>query len=390
MMDFFIFTKGEFIVAIIFGVALLVQAIYYFTLYNKIHRRTIAIKRNKLTFATELPPLSVIICAKDASKELQDYLPSILEQDYPEFEVIVVNDHLSDETEDTLTLLENKYPHLYHTFTPDSARYISHKKLALTVGIKASKYDWLVITEVNCKPISANWLRLMARNFTPHTDIVLGYSGYEQNKGWFPQKVSFDNLFGSMRYLGFALIHKPYMGIGRNMAYRKELFFKNKGFSSHLNLQRGDDDLFINEIANPTNTRVETSADAIIRVESPKYKKLWKEEKLSYATTSTYYKGIQKYLLGAETFSRIVFYIAFLSLFVSSLMNQSWGITGICVLIYAIRYTFQAIITHKTARDLNERIYWFALPLFDIILPLDSLKYKAIRRFRRKSDFMRK
>ena len=91
--------------------------------------------------------------------------------------------------------MENKYPHLYHTFTPDSARYISHKKLALTVGIKASKYDWLVMTETNCKPVSKDWLKLIARNFTNETDIILGYSGYERGKGWFQRKVSFDSRF---------------------------------------------------------------------------------------------------------------------------------------------------------------------------------------------------
>ncbi len=390
MSDFFTFNKVELILAIVGGAALLTQVIYYFALYNKIHRRSIAIKKNKLTFATEFPPLSVVICAKDASKELQAYLPSILEQDYPEFEVIVVNDHSSDETEDVLTLMENKYPHLYHTFTPDSARYISHKKLALTVGIKASKYDWLVMTEANCKPASSNWLRLMARNFTPDTDIVLGYSGYKRGKGWFSKKVSFDNLFGSIRYLGFALIQKPYMGIGKNMAYRKELFFRNKGFSSHLNLQRGDDDLFINKIATSTNTRVETCADAIIRMETPLYKKNWKEEKLSYVTTSKYYKGSQKYILGGETFSRIVFYFVFLLLFLASVLNQSWEITGICILTYALRYTIQATVINKTAKDLNETGYWFTLPVFDVILPLNTLKHKTIHLFRRKSDFMRK
>ena len=167
--------------------------------------------------------------------------------------------------------MEEKYPHLYHSFTPDSARYISHKKLALTLGIKASKYDWLVFTETNCIPASKDWLKLMARNFTSQTQVVLGYSGYDRTKGWLHKRTAFDTLFQSLRYLGFALAGKPYMGIGRNLAYRKELFFQQKGFSKYLNLQRGEDDLFINQLATPSNTRVETDINATTRI-NPVYR----------------------------------------------------------------------------------------------------------------------
>lgn len=390
MKDIFAFNQTEIILLICLAVMLLLQALYYFTLYNRIHRRSIAVGKGKVAFTDEQPPLSVVICAKDASLDLKENLVSVLEQDYPQFEVIVVNDNSSDETEDVLTLMENRYPHLYHTFTPDSARYISHKKLALTVGIKACKYEWLVMTEADCRPSSPEWLRTIARNLTPGTDIVLGYSCYEKGKGWFRRKVAFDNLFNAMRYLGFALIGKPYMGIGRNMAYRKELFFKNKGFSSHLNLQRGDDDLFINQIATPANTRVETDPKASVRMQPPTYKKFWKEEKLSYATTSQYYKGIQRYLLGAETASRLLFYLFFIALVVISSLCHSWAMVGIAILIYLVRFTCQCIVINHTAKDLNERNFRLTLPLFDILQPLANLKFKLIRKFRRKSDFMRR
>ena len=128
-------------------------------------------------------------------------------------------------------------------------------------------------------PQSNQWLRLMARNFTSRTQVVLGYSGYERGKGWLHKRAAFDNLFTSMRYLGFALAGSPYMGIGRNLAYRKELFYQQKGFSAHLNLQRGDDDLFFYHVATPENTRVETDANAIVRMQPLLRAKDWKEEK---------------------------------------------------------------------------------------------------------------
>lgn len=245
----------DIILPIASGALFTTQAVYYLGLYNKLytHSRETAYATN---INTQNPPLSVIIVAKDAAHELQENLPFILEQDYPEFEVIVIYDRPADDCDNTLKLLEDKYPNLYHTFIPDSARYISHKKLGITMGIKASRHEWLVFTEPDCRPQSNQWLKQMARNFTPATEIVLGYSNYEKVPGWFNKKITFDTLLNSMRYLGMAVSGHPYMGTGRNMAYRKTLYYKQKGFASHLNLQRGEDDLFINETARAHNTRV--------------------------------------------------------------------------------------------------------------------------------------
>ena len=285
--------------------------------------------------------------------------------------------------------MEEKYPHLYHSFTPDSARYISHKKLALTLGIKASKHDWLVFTETNCMPASNQWLKLMARNFTSQTQIVLGYSGYDRIKGWLHKRIAFDTLFQSLRYLGFALAGNPYMGIGRNMAYRKELFFKQKGYSKYLNLQRGEDDLFINQIVTKTNTRVETDFNATMRIQPVYRYKDWKEEKISYMATARFYRGAQRYLSGFETFSRLLFYVACMAGIVFGILNFHWLVAGIALLIWLLRYITQAIVINRTAKEMGGgRKYYFSLPIFDILQPIQSLNFKLCRLFRGKGDFM--
>ena len=183
-MEAFTLDSTEIIVLATAGGLFLIQIIYYLCLYNRIHARSRAVKQGDTHFTQELPPISVIICAREESENLRRNLGAVLEQDYPQFEVIVINDGNTDESEDYLTILEEKYPHLYHSFVPDSSRYISRKKLAVTLGIKASKYEWLVFTNANCMPQSNQWLRLMARNFTSRTQVVLGYSGYERGKGW--------------------------------------------------------------------------------------------------------------------------------------------------------------------------------------------------------------
>lgn len=373
------------------GILFIIQVIYYLCLYNRIHTRNRAVKRGDTHFSQELPPISVIICAREESENLRCNLNAVLEQDYPQFEVIVINDGNTDESEDYLTLLEDKYPHLYHSFVPDSSRYISRKKLAVTLGIKASKYDWLVFTDAKCLPQSNQWLRLFARNFTSRTQIVLGYSGFERGKGWLHKRVCFDNLFTSMRYLGFALAGSPFMGIGRNLAYRKELFYEQKGFSAHLNLQRGDDDLFINQVATSENTRVETDANAIVRMQPVFRAKDWREEKISYASTARLYRGAQRWLAGLETSTRLAFYGAWIAMLVIGILNFHWLAAGIAFFIFLLRFTMQAIIINKTAKNLEEkRRYYFTLPVFDLLQPMQSLRWKLYCLFRKRSGFLRK
>lgn len=372
------------------GALFITQAVYYLGLYNKLYTHS-----RETAYATDIntqnPPLSVIIVAKDATHELQENLPFILEQDYPEFEVIVIYDRPADDCDNTLKLLEDKYPNLYHTFIPDSARYISHKKLGITMGIKASRHEWLVFTEPDCRPQSNQWLKQMARNFTPATEIVLGYSNYEKVPGWFNKKITFDTLLNSMRYLGMAVSGHPYMGTGRNMAYRKTLYYKQKGFASHLNLQRGEDDLFINELATSSNTRVETDFNATTRIQPVYRYKDWKEEKVSYMATARFYHGIQRYLLGFETFSRLLFYIACIAGIVFGILNFHWLVAGIAFLMWLLRFTVQAVIINRTAKEMGGgRKYYFSLPVFDLIQPVQSLKFKLCRFFRGKGDFMRR
>lgn len=388
-MEAFAFNSVEqtlFMTSIVF---LCIQVLYYLILYNRIYRHNQAAP--KLPYTNEKQPLSVIIYSQEEISDIQNNLIAILEQDYPSFEVIVINDGHSEENDMLLTQLEKKYPQLYHSFVPESSRYISRKKLAITLGIRASKYEWVVMTEANCKPQSNQWLQLLARNFTPHTQIVLGYSGYERGKGWNCRRIEYDNLFMSMRYLSLALARSPYMGIGRNLAYRKSLFYEQKGFSAHLNLQRGDDDLFINQIANAENTRVETDNQSIMRVPPVTRLKEWKEEKIGYALTARFYRGLQRQLWGFETTSRLLFYAAGISLMAFSLMNTHWLIAGLVVLIFLMRFTIQAIVINLTANSLNEnRHYYLSLFLFDWVQPIQSLYWKWQCIFSEKERFLRK
>lgn len=380
-MELFIISSKEIYLLTIVGALFIIQLIYYFYLYNRIIRRSRALKREEIHFAKDNPPISVVVYAHDAYNDLQQNLISILEQDYPEFEVIVINDGKNIESEDLLTLMESHYGNLYHSFIPTSSHYLDKKKLAVCLGVKAAKYNWIVLTDANCVPASKQWLRTMARNFTSRTQIVLGYSGYSNNKeaikGWLHKQIAIDNLFTSMRYLCFALLGKPYMGIGRNLAYRKELFFEQKGFNIHLNLSGGYDDLFINQVANRNNCRVECSPEAVVRFQPVTRMKEWHEEKISYASTAQYYKGSQRFFLGFETCSRLLFYLAGLATLVYCAILQYWLSVGISIFLLLTRFIVQTSVFRLTAKALGESsCYCASIPLFNFLQPLRSIYWK--------------
>ena len=388
-MESLIFSKTEIILLLLAAMFLIIQAVYYFTLYNRIYLRDKHAKQNGIPFTKEQPPVSVVISVRDDSEHLQECLTSILEQDYPLFEVIVINDGDNEESENIILPLENKYNNLYHSFVPNSSRYLSRKKLALTIGVKAAKYDWIVVTEPNCAPTSNQWLKCMARNFTSRTEVVLGYSRYLHDKSWTNRCIAFDNLFQSMRYLGMALAGKPYMGIGRNMAYRKELFFQQKGFSAHLNLQRGDDDLFINQIANGENTRVECCTEAIVQTSNIESCKNWCTEKMGYAQTARLLKGNQQLLLGGETASRLLFHVCWIAATVIAVMNGHWLAAGIALFAGLAKWIMQGCVLNLTAKVLNEsRRYYLTLPVMDFLQPLQSLCWKVASLFKKKSSLL--
>lgn len=369
----------------------IIQLLYFIILYNAVARDNQSSAKGKKEFAESYPPLSVVICANDQEENLRANLPLILNQDYPDFEVIVINDDSTDDTKELLTLLSTQYNNLYHSFTSQSARYISRKKLAVTLGIKACKNEWIVFTEPFCKPTSDQWLKSMARNFLPETDIVLGYSNYVSQKGERNRFISFDVLYTSLRWMGYALLKKPFIGSGNNLAYRKSLFLNGKGFASHLNLLRGEDSLFINKFSNKHNTRVETSANAMMLIDCWNNTRNWKEEKLNQLVVGKYLKGFQKYMLGFETLTKYLFQIMSVVGTVYGIMNANIAMIVLFPTMWLIRYVVMVLVINNNGKKLgNLQQYYLSLPFFDLITPIRTQFLKTKLLFTGRKDYMRK
>lgn len=363
-----------------------IQFFYWCYFYTPLYK---AFTKGTSSPDTSLPPLSVIIVTQEAGECLNENLPKILEQDYPDFEVIVVNVCKHGDDEDILKRLEARYTQLYHTFIPDSARYVSRKKLGISVGIKASKHEWIVVTEPQCYPNSNQWLQTLAREFTNQTEVVVGYCNYEGGKGGFARRVRLDGLFCAIRYLGRALRGYPQMGIGKNLAYRKSAYERNHGFAGQLNLVRGEDDLLVNRIATRTNTRVAVGKDSIVHCPVPTYKRTWFIEKIGQLVTAAYYRGCAGICNGVETCSAFLTHpVAWIGMAYSIYLRQ-WYFAAAFLLLWTIRTIMVGWILSHTARALGENLHaslWF----FDYLRPWWALQLKIKYWFRTKSDYLRK
>lgn len=387
MFSIYTFTFGYLDVSLFFVFFLIFayQLYYYLRYINVVCRNNKKDKARKLSFSQEQPPVSVIICAKDEIANLRDFLPEILIQEYPDYEVIVVNDGNDEETNLLLSDLKKVYPHLRSTFVPDGAKNLSTKKLALSLGIKAARHEWLLFTDADCKPDGNKWIASMARNFTENTEIVLGYGAYFNEKSFINRLITYDTLFNALQYLGFAKRGKAYMGVGRNLAYKKQLFIDQNGFAGTLNLRSGDDDLMVNKATNKKNTHIETSRDSITWSHPNKSFMSWYYQKERHLSVSSFYTDKSRLSVGLEPFMRGLFYALFIALILWSIFTSNWILLSAASFLFLIKWMVQTIIINKASKYFGGKLYFFSLLLFDIFLPLIVLFILSFGRMGSKS-----
>lgn len=360
-----------------------IQLFYYIFFYLRITLKS------KLTSTDSMRPLSVIICAKNEAENLEKFLPQILNQDYPDFEVVVVNDCSSDDTHYVLIRLSNQYKNLRFTTIHEDFKFKHGKKLALTVGIKSAKHKHIVLTDADCYPTSDKWLKTINNAFASKKEIIIAYSGFEEKKGLLDKFIRYDATTIAQNYLSFAKAGIPYMGVGRNLAYNKDLFFNNKGFASHYGIKSGDDDLFINQVATSKNTYTLTDTKSFTKtIQQDSFIK-WFNQKKRHITTANRYSLAQKILLGLEPLSRVIFYITAVTYFTYRVDTYFWVSVG----IIAGKELLQLIIFKLVMIRLQERNLLLYSLVFDILQPilyclLNISNYATRRRDRNKSKLI--
>jgi glycosyltransferase involved in cell wall biosynthesis len=311
---------------------------------------------------SQLPAISIIICAKNEDENLTEFLPKVLSQDYPNFEVIVVNDCSWDNTENVIDEFSKIFPNLRKANIKEDPYYKHGKKFAMLVGIKAAQYDHLVFTDADCYPAGEQWLREVAGRFSAEQEIVLGYGAYEKGKGLLNRLIRYDSFVIAVQYLSAALRQKAYMGVGRNLAYTKELFFRQKGFSKHYHINSGDDDLFVNHASSAVNTAVCVSKEAITYSKPKKTFRDWMIQKSRHLRTAPLYTGQSKARLGFNYFSQYFFYLSLIPLFFSL---STLLLIPILLLVKSIA---QWIILSLAAKRLNERDLVAGSVVYELLL----------------------
>lgn len=312
-------------------------------------------------------PVSVIICARNEAENLMNFLPSVLEQKYHSFEVIVVNDCSEDNSDDILGQFLSRYPNLRVSSINKDPKFTHSKKFAQFIGIKAAKNDLLLMTDADCEPASENWISLISSRFSKKTEIVLGYGGYLRKKGLLNRYIRYDTMIIAMQYFGMAIRGVPYMGVGRNLAYRKSLFFDKKGFGIHNSVISGDDDLFVNTNASGDNTRVVLDAGSFTRSVPASTVREWVKQKVRHFSTAGFYKFRDKFLLISEPFTRILFY--FLAIFLAAKLFL-WPYI---LAIFGLRLIIMITVLTLISRRLDEKGIVTVSIFFDIFSPVINI-----------------
>lgn len=357
----------------IFCSCILIQCIHL--LFMRYH-----LSRDAMPLAETPPPVTVIICANNEEENLKELIPALFGQDHPSFEVLVVDDRSHDGTHDYLVEASAKYRKLRYITVEHLPDHVNGKKYAITLAVKAARHELLLLTDADCRPASASWIRYMARTFSENTSFVTGHSMYMKEPGFLNLFIRYETLWTAMHFLSSARAGNPYMATGRNLAYLKQVFLENKGFRGYAQLTGGDDDLFVNRHARGDNTRVILEEDSFTWSVP---KRTWREfliQKTRHLSVGKYYRPASRFTLGVLSLSHI-FGLLLVPVLIITPGGLWWGLGG-----YMIRTLLLHITLDSTGRKLKADIplAWvtildWAFVVYYLITGLSATFTKRIR-----------
>ena len=359
MIDF-ITTHLPEILLVVFGFVVFLQILYYILLFYRFsaHKQTPPEPQEKL-------PVSIVMVAKNDAHFLIKTLPELLNQDYPQFEVVVVNDNSNDETPQLVKDFQYRYKNLKLVDLESSVTNIKGKKFPLSLGIKAATYEHVLLTDADCLPATNQWVKLMARHFNETTNIVLGFNSIRKKIGFLNAFIRYDKMHQAIQYFSYCLAKIPYMGVGQNLAYTKSIFFNNKGFASQNHLRFGDDDLFINQVATPINCAIEYEEEAHTISRPNSNFNRWLLLKIFRSRTRNLYTRVDRFLLNFYHFLMTVSYIALGFAIYATLNKLIYFIIVMGILF--VKLAVQYVCFGFAAVKLNEKRLIPHILLFDIL-----------------------
>lgn len=318
----------------------------------------------------EMLPVSVVIAAHNEYANLSQFLEHILAQNYPIFEVIIANDRSTDKTSEWIETWQRKASYLREIRIEQTPQGFQPKKYALTQAIQQAQYPIVLLTDADCLPASSEWIKHMVQHFDSTTEIVLGFSPYQIKAGWLNKIIQFETLYTAIQYLSFALWGLPYMGVGRNVAYRKYLFDQAKAFEKHKHIVGGDDDLFINQKAHAQNTKICLSPQSFVYSLPKTTWKTWIIQKKRHLSVGKYYKPLHLWLLGIIQSSYLLFWLLFFPILFFALTTYSAKKPLLlCTILglFLLRNSIFLLICRKITRLLHSQLRYLDLIILDTI-----------------------
>jgi len=351
------------VVLVIFGIVTLVQLLYYYGLFS-----FFAFPKRRKKKVLQQVPVSVVMVVKDAASVLMKTLPRYLSQQYPEFQVVIVDDNSNDETRLLVKEFQLQYKNLKLVDLESAKTTIRGRKFALSVGIRCADYDHLVFTDAECVPSSTHWLEKMASHFDGQRKIVIGYCTYEKRNNPFNRLLHFDTLQNAIQFFSLARVNSTYRGDGRNLAYTKDLFTAQRGFASHNHIAYGEEDIFISKASSKRNTAIETSPDSFTILQRAANRHYWKDHKEGLYFTRKFNTMRNRILLSTYDLSTLLFYpmAALAILFTINNIVFLWVAIG----IIAIRIISQYVVFGCAASKLNEKQVIPFLLIYDLVFAL--------------------
>ncbi|QDH79301.1 glycosyltransferase [Echinicola soli] len=341
---------------LIFGAATFIQIIYFLFIYGKLsyfyHDQSGA------TADQNQEGVSIVIAAHNEVHNLRKLIPLLFEQNYPAFEVLIINDRSYDDTRLLLEQMMKEYPMLRTVTIEYTPEHVTAKKYALTLGIKVAKYDILLLTDADCLPVSENWIRRMTHPIrNAEKTFSLGYGGYDRAKGFLNALIQYETWFTAIQYFSFALWNAPYMGVGRNLAYRRKYFMDQKAFKNLWQILGGDDDLYVNRHAKKNNTAVVIHPEGITRSIPKKTFKEYYIQKTRHYQAGKYYKATDKAKIGLYAISHLFFWATSIVLIS---ITQKWEPIVVIVSIILTRALLQFSTFNRAIKKIEgqKKVLW--------------------------------
>jgi poly-beta-1,6-N-acetyl-D-glucosamine synthase len=339
--------------------ATFLQLCYWLLLFTKVAK----VPTNNPVIEAEQGAISVVICAKNEEKNLRLNLARILNQTYRCFEILLINDNSSDNSDVVLLEYQKKYSYLRIKNNSYIKKSVG-KKAALSFGIDHSQYEIIAVTDADCRPATSSWLSKMQAQLQEDKDIVLGYAPYEATKHWLNRFIRFETWIAAIQYFSYALAKIPYMGVGRNMLYRKKLYVQANGFRSHEHIASGDDDLFIREVATSNNVAISLDPDTFVYSDAQPNLHTFLRQKMRHLSTGKYYRWHHQVLLGLFGASQAWHYFAFILLILSKKMLI------LTISLYLLRIFTVGIISARLLSIFREQFIFTSIVWLDAALAL--------------------